>query len=179
MEAYAYIVAMVLGVMMWLAVMYVYVRHQAIPFNGLALSFFAFLLVSMSVYSSVSISIDADGLKADLAKALETAEQAQSQAAVAREAAAVLESENSKMAQATERLQESFQTLTVQSELKSKGYYGGPLDGSLNAQTKTALRDYQARHNLSTTSTITAETLSTLQVAPVQRLKLARPITRD
>jgi hypothetical protein len=174
MESYVYIVAIVLGTIMWLSVTFVYIKHQTVPFGALVLSFFSFLLVGMSVYSSVSFSIDADGIKADLAKAVEQAQQAQADAQVARAAAEELTLENKTLSASTTALRESLQTIVVQSDLRDKGLYQGPLDGTLNSATRESLRVYQSRNNLPATSTITPETLQRMQVSPI-----AEPIIRQ
>jgi His-Xaa-Ser repeat protein HxsA len=55
--------------------------------------------------------------------------------------------------------------MRVQAALYSKGYNPGAIDGQLTEATKAALRKYQAAHGLSSTGTMTTETLSALGIA--------------
>lgn len=59
---------------------------------------------------------------------------------------------------------------SAQTILQSQGYYTGPVDGELNADTKAALRRYQIRNQLEPSGALTAETVAALnkeeQAAP-------------
>jgi len=50
----------------------------------------------------------------------------------------------------------------AQTTLQSQGYYTGPVDGELNADTKAALRRYQIRNQLEPSGALTAETAASL-----------------
>jgi len=50
----------------------------------------------------------------------------------------------------------------AQTTLQSQGYYTGPVDGELNADTKAALRRYQIRNQLEPSGALTAETVAAL-----------------
>jgi len=52
---------------------------------------------------------------------------------------------------------------TAQTILKNEGYYTGPTDGKLNADTKAALRRYQIRSQLEPTGELTPETSAALK----------------
>src|SRR5215831_16491849 len=54
----------------------------------------------------------------------------------------------------------------AQQALKDKGTYTGPVDGTMNAETKKALRDFQQKNNLEATGTLNHETLTALGVTP-------------
>jgi lipid-binding SYLF domain-containing protein/peptidoglycan hydrolase-like protein with peptidoglycan-binding domain len=55
---------------------------------------------------------------------------------------------------------------TAQQALKDKGTYTGPVDGTMNAETKKALRDFQQKNNLEATGTLNHETMTALGVTP-------------
>lgn len=174
MESYAYIVALIMGTVMLLSVCYVYIQHQVLQFGGIVMSFFAFLLVGMSVWKTINFAIDESGIQASLAQAIERAEAAQADAETARSAAELAKQEVVKVQMAateatklTTSLQAALDTIKVQDALRVKGYYDGPLDGVLTAKTAASLRQFQSRNNLSTTATINPETLQRLQVAPL------------
>ena len=50
----------------------------------------------------------------------------------------------------------------VQRQLKSAGLYNGDADGEMNSETKTAVSEFQKKHNLPQTGTIDEQTLSEL-----------------
>jgi len=52
----------------------------------------------------------------------------------------------------------------IQQALKDKGYDPGPVDGTMGARTKDALKSFQSASNLQPTGTITAETADKLGV---------------
>jgi len=51
---------------------------------------------------------------------------------------------------------------SAQAQLQSAGYYTGPLDGQINAETKAALRRYQIRNELEPSGELTPETTTAL-----------------
>jgi hypothetical protein len=62
----------------------------------------------------------------------------------------------------------------VQRRLQAAGFYNGPIDGFPGPETRTALRQYQARHGLPTTGEVDEATLRALGVNMV-----SEPINRD
>ena len=54
----------------------------------------------------------------------------------------------------------------AQQALKDKGTYKGPVDGTMNAETKKALRDFQQKNNLEATGKLNHETMTALGVTP-------------
>jgi peptidoglycan hydrolase-like protein with peptidoglycan-binding domain len=50
----------------------------------------------------------------------------------------------------------------VQQRLKAAGFNPGPVDGSLNSQTRKAIRDYQKAHGLQPTGTLNQPTYQSL-----------------
>ena len=61
----------------------------------------------------------------------------------------------------------------AQQALKEKGTYTGPVDGSMNADTQKALRDFQQKNSLSVTGTLDHETMTALGITIKQRLAQA------
>src|SRR5262249_58375808 len=54
----------------------------------------------------------------------------------------------------------------AQQALKDKGTYTGPVDGTMNAETKKALRDFQQKNNLEVTGTLNHDTMTALGIMP-------------
>jgi lipid-binding SYLF domain-containing protein len=52
----------------------------------------------------------------------------------------------------------------AQQALKDKGLYNGPVDGSINAETQKALREFQQKNSLKVTGTLDHETMTALGV---------------
>jgi peptidoglycan hydrolase-like protein with peptidoglycan-binding domain len=52
----------------------------------------------------------------------------------------------------------------VQERLKAEGVYAGPVDGELNTQTETALRQYQQKQGIPVSGAADEETLRQLQL---------------
>jgi len=65
------------------------------------------------------------------------------------------------------------QVRTAQEALKNQGFYNGPVDGALNADTTGAIRRYQLRNGLEGTGQLTPETVNSLnkgdQAAPADQ----------
>jgi His-Xaa-Ser repeat protein HxsA len=55
--------------------------------------------------------------------------------------------------------------MLVQSGLTAYGYYGGPLTGAVDEDTKAALRQMQQDNNLKVTGTVTAEVLNAFGIS--------------
>jgi peptidoglycan hydrolase-like protein with peptidoglycan-binding domain len=55
---------------------------------------------------------------------------------------------------------------TVQTNLQSKGYYHGKIDGRMGPQTRAALRQYQKAENLPVTGTLDSRTAANFGVRP-------------
>lgn len=163
MENPAYIVALVLGGIMLLSVCYVYIRHQVLQVGGMAMSGFAVLLVGMSVWKSIDISVDDKGFSAKLEQAIAAANEAKAEATQAKEIGA----QNREAAVA---LGNTVQVMKTQDTLRSLGLYRGPLDGELSAATKQSLLQFQQSRNLPGTATLDERTVSALRLKPVTTL---------
>ena len=55
--------------------------------------------------------------------------------------------------------------MLVQSGLTAYGYYGGPLTGAVDEDTRAALRQMQQDNNLKVTGTVTAEVLTVFGIS--------------
>lgn len=165
MENPAYIVALVLGGIMLLSVCYVYIRHQVLQVGGMAMSGFAVLLVGMSVWKSIDISVSAEGFSAKLDQAIKAANEAKAEATQAREASAHTR-------QIASALNDTVQVMKTQDALRSLGLYRGPLDGELSAATRQSIRQFQQTRDIPLTATLDARTASALRIRPIENLSL-------
>ena len=66
----------------------------------------------------------------------------------------------------------------LQRALRKAKYYNGPIDGSINAATKTAIRTYQQRENLTVDGTVTERLVRRLETS-VGVLSLLRQLDRQ
>lgn len=163
MQNPAYAVALILGGIMLLSVCYVYVRHQVLQAGGMAMSGFAVLLVGMSVWKSIDISVNEQGFSARLEQAIAAANEARAEAAQAREIGV-------QSREAAVALGNTLQVMQTQDALRTLGLYRGPLDGELSAATKQSLLQFQQSRNLPGTATLDERTVRALQLAPVTPL---------
>ncbi|MDD5365396.1 MAG: peptidoglycan-binding protein [Gallionellaceae bacterium] len=160
MQNPAYVVALALGGIMLLSVCYVYVRHQVLQVGGMAMSGFAVILVGMSVWKSIDISVSGAGISAKLDQAIKTADEAKVQATLAKEISA----QNREAAAA---LTNTVQVMKTQDTLRNLGLYRGPLDGELSATTKQSLLQFQQSRSLPGTATLDERTVSALRIKPI------------
>lgn len=65
---------------------------------------------------------------------------------------------------------------SAQAVLQSQGFYTGPVDGELNADTKAAIRRYQIRNQLEATGELTAETASALNKEAQSAASTSTPV---
>lgn len=160
MQNPAYVVALALGGIMLLSVCYVYIRHQVLQVGGMAMSGFAVILVGMSVWKSIDISVSGEGISAKLDQAIKAADEAKAQASQAKE----ISVQNREAAVA---LGNTVQVMKTQDSLRSLGLYRGPLDGELSAATKQSLLQFQQSRNLPGTATLDERTVSALRIKPI------------
>lgn len=69
--------------------------------------------------------------------------------------------------------------MSAQQALKDKGIYSGAVDGTMNADTQKALRDFQQKNNLKTTGTLNAETKTALGISHEHKATGTNPATKD
>lgn len=165
MQNPAYVVALVLGGIMLLSVCYVYVRHQVLQAGGLAMSGFAVILVGMSVWKSIDISVTGEGISAKLEQAITAAKEAKAEAGAAK--AASLRSREIALA-----LNDTVQVMKTQDSLRGLGLYRGPLDGELSPATRQSILQFQQTRNIPRTATLDERTASALRIRPIENLAL-------
>jgi hypothetical protein len=162
MENPAYVVALVLGAVMLLSVCFVYVKHQILQLGGISLSGFAVVLVGMSVWRSIDVSVDENGFKAKLEQAIAAANDAKAQVAQVKE----ISSKNSEAALALKEAVEAFKT---QDALRDMGLYKGALDGHFGATTKKSILEFQELKNIPKTGILDPKTIEELKIKPIQK----------
>ncbi len=137
----AFMVALVFGALMLGTVCYVYARHQTFGLGGTCLSGFGVVLLGMSVWQTIDISMDAKGIRARLDQVETVAKRAESSAAVA-------QAETRKTSQAVGELARTVEIASMQEKLKAAGVFGGASDGILGPATKAALARMQREQGL-------------------------------
>jgi hypothetical protein len=157
----AYIVALVLGSIMLLSVCFVYVRHQVLQFSGMGLAAFAVILVGMSVWKNIDVSVDQNGFTAKLEQAIEIANQAKKENAE-------LKQLNEDNTQAALALKETVETIRVQEALREKGLYRGALVGQLDSATRKSISDFQEQKGIPKTGTLDTTTIKELGIKPIK-----------
>ncbi|WP_321917448.1 MULTISPECIES: peptidoglycan-binding domain-containing protein [Paraburkholderia] len=140
----AFLIGLVLGALMIVAVVYVYVKHRSFGLGGSCMSLLGVVLVGMSVWKSVDVSIDGKGMSARLDQVETIAKRAENSASQAQDIAG-------KTAQNVAGLQSTVQTALLQEKLKATGLYSAPVDGHMGAATQSALRRFQEMKGLPTT----------------------------
>ncbi len=173
MENPVYIVALVLGAIMLLSVCFVYVKHQVLQLGGICLSGFAVMLVGMSVWKSIDVSVDVNGIKAKLDRAIDIAEKAKSQVAQVKE----ISLNNSKASLA---LMDTVTIFKAQAALQNTGYYKGGIDGHIGVATQKSILSFQETKKLPKTGVLDLKTISELNIEPIQNFQtLQKNLTKS
>lgn len=157
----AYIVALVLGSIMLLSVCFVYVRHQVLKLSGMGLAGFAVILVGMSVWKNIDVSVDENGFTAKLEQAIEIANQAKKETAEIKQL-------NQQTTEATLALKETVDTIRIQEVLRDKGLYKGALIGQLDAETVKSISTFQEQSGIPKTGTLNTKTIRKLGIQPIK-----------
>lgn len=157
----AYIVALVLGSVMLLSVCFVYVKHQVLQFSGMGLSAFAVILIGMSVWKNIDVSVDQNGFTAKLEQAIEIANQVKKENET-------LKQLNDQNAQAALALKDTLETIRVQEVLRDKGLYRGSLVGQLDTATKQSITKFQEEKGIPQTGKIDTKTIQELGIKPIK-----------
>jgi murein L,D-transpeptidase YcbB/YkuD len=157
----AYIVALVLGSIMLLSVCFVYVRHQVLKLSGMGLAGFAVILVGMSVWKNIDVSVDENGFTAKLEQAIEIANQAKKETAEIKQL-------NQQTTEATLALKETVDTIRIQEVLRDKGLYKGALIGQLDAETVKSISTFQEQNGIPKTGTLDTKTIRKLGIQPIK-----------
>jgi len=156
-ENLAFITALVLGAVLLGSACYVYVKNQTFGLGGSCLSGLGVVLVGMSVWQSIDVSFDGNGIKAKLAQVESVAKRAESSASQA-------QAETRTNGQAVTQLQSTIDVILVQEKLKEAGLYKGASDGLMGAATKATLMRFQASKGLAPTGVVDAATKRALGI---------------
>lgn len=157
----AYIVALVLGSIMLLSVCFVYVRHQVLQLSGMGLTAFAVILVGMSVWKNINVSVDETGFTAKLEQAIEIANQAKKETAEIKQL-------NQQTTEAALALKETVETIRIQEALRDKGLYKGALIGQLDSETVKSISAFQEQRGIPKTGTLDTKTIRELGIKPIK-----------
>lgn len=147
-----FIVALALGCLMLVAVCWVYVTKQTFALGGSVLTVCGVVLVGMSVWRTIEISVSAKNVSAKLEQVATQVTQVQEQT------------------NAVQRRTDDFERFDVrvaQEALIRGGYLPDHfVDGILGPATKEAIRHYQELHGLPQTGELDWATRYALQVPP-------------
>jgi len=157
----AYVVALVLGSIMLLSVCFVYVRHQVLKLSGMGLTGFAVILVGMSVWKNIDVSVDENGFTAKLEQAIEMANQAKKETAEVRQL-------SQQTTEAALALKETVDTIRIQEALRERGLYKGALIGQLDAETVKSISKFQEQNGIPNTGTLDTKTIRKLGIQPIK-----------
>jgi hypothetical protein len=157
----AYVVALVLGSIILVSVCFVYVRHQVLQFSGMGLTAFAVVLIGMSVWKNIDVSVDQNGFTAKLEQAIEIANQVKKENAELKQ----LNEENTQAALA---LKETVETIRAQEVLREKGLYRGALVGQLDSATKQSISKFQEEKGIPQTGKLDSKTIQELGIKPIK-----------
>lgn len=153
----AFLVALILGTAMLASVCFVYVRNQSFGLGGVIMSGLGVVLVGMSVWKSIDISLSDKGVTAKL-------EQVEAQAKRAEENASKAKAEVAETAKNVTRLEQSFMGVQAQQKLKDLGMYNGPADGLQGPATRAAISRFQQSKNLPETGELDDATTKSLGI---------------
>jgi len=189
MDNPVFIVALVIGSLILLSVCFVYIKHQVIKLSGLSFASIGMVLIGMSVWQTIDITIDKNGLSAKLdqvMKEIQVTKQdikttnrkidatkqalniAKNDIRIVDLEAKAAKSLASKTVTASLALKNSVELLKAQQVLKDKNIYTGTLNGELNTGTRNAIKSFQATRGLNRTGTIDTKTLRALNLQPVK-----------
>lgn len=175
MDNPAFLVGMALGALMLLSVCFVYIRHQKFGIGGSFLCGFGVILVGMSVWQNINVSVDGSGFQAELRQLRAEVREAKQTAETTRESTL-------QVAESVQSLQRNLEIRTVQERLIKAGIYDGVADGVMGPQTKAAIQRFQRDNRIQPTGEINTETLRALEVNPTPTLEirpeLRQPVTR-
>lgn len=146
----AFVVALVLGAAMLGAVIWVYVTGGAFGLGGSVLTVCGVILVGMSVWRTIDVSVDERGFKAKFEQLEKKVSQVQQRS-------------DSTVKEVTQ-LRQSFDTRVAQDRLRDLGFYKGLADGSLGPATTLSIQKYQAAKGLPQTGVLDEPTRRSLEI---------------
>jgi hypothetical protein len=155
-----YRVALVLGGLMLVTVCGVFAIHQTFGLGGSVLTASGVVLVGMSIWRKIDVSVSEKGFTAKLEKVETQVQEARAQASKGIETAR-------QATQAIGKLRHSLLVQNVQNALKQKGYKVFA-DGLLGPQTRHAIKEFQAKTGLPQSGDIDSETIRALQIPALE-----------
>jgi len=156
MEEFIYKVALALGGLMLLTVCGVFAFHQIFGLGGSILTISGIILVGMSVWRKIDVTVSDKGITAKL-------EQVEAQVREAKEQASKGIETAQQATQAIGKLKHSLQIQSVQAALAKQGYKVFA-DGFLGPQTKHAIKEFQITKGLPQSGNIDLPTIRALQI---------------
>lgn len=171
MESTVFVIGLALGAAMLLSVCFVFIRHQRFGVGGGFLCGFGVILVGMSVWQNIDVTVDATGFQAEL-------QRLRSEVREARQTAETTRESTLEVAETVQSLQRNLEVRTVQEQLSKAGIYDGAVDGSLGPATKQALVQFQRQQQIEPTGEVNERTLQALRVTPTPTLRI-RPELRQ
>jgi len=156
MSDLVYKVALALGGLMLLTVCGVFIVHQTFGLGGVVLTVAAVVLVGMSVWRKIDVSVSEKGFAAKLEQVEAEAREAKVQAMKSEETAR-------QATLAVGKLKHSLQVQRAQAALGQQGFKVFA-DGLLGPQTRHAIKQFQAVKGLPQTGDLDSATLAALQV---------------
>jgi hypothetical protein len=147
----AFVVGLGLGALMLLSVCWVYVRNQTVALGGLVLTVCGVILIGMSVWRSIDVSVDTKGIRARLA-------QVEAQVVQVSEKTTAVE-------QQTSDLEQRFEMQLAQEKLTQLGFYDNAVDGLAGPLTRLSIRRFQASKGLPETGELDERTKADLGIS--------------
>jgi hypothetical protein len=159
MRDVVFYVALVLGSIMILVVCWVFLQHQTLDTGGLTITVCAVILIGMSVWRNIDISVSQKGIQAKL-------EQVEAQVQTVKEQSTNAEKQAEHAHQAVRSLKHSLVVRDAQ-ELLAKRGFDIFADGLLGPQTSAAIRQFQVAEGLDSTGELDERTVKKLGVHPL------------
>jgi hypothetical protein len=156
-------VGMLVGISLLGSVCWVYLQTHDLTSGGLAIALFGFILLSLSVWRNIDVSIGQKGI---------TAKFEQFAAEIKAETNAVIdkiektESVAAETADAVVKLKRSIDVRNAQAVLAAAGY-SAFADGVIGPQTIIAIKAFQSDKGLPVTGELDRETLNAMHLSPM------------
>jgi hypothetical protein len=149
-------VALIVGTLMLITVCWVYIQHQTFGLGGIVLVVCAIVLIGMSVWRNIDVSVSAQGFQAKL-------EQVENKVRAVEEQAAHVEEKASAAYTAVRRLKQSLRVRDAQTMLSKQGFKV-VADGIFGPQTVQAVKQFQLANGLAEAGELDEATMKALGV---------------
>lgn len=153
MNFYVLVISLILGSLMLSSVCFVYIRHRIFGIGGSFLTIFGTILIGLSVWKTVDIKTEKISIKLR-----------------ATEDKLIKLEEN--MTTLEDTFGKFYLNIALQSELKEKGFYKGPISGIITVSYKKAIKEYQKKHNLPVTGVVDYPTFERLNIPLEQKINI-------